>query len=215
MTTPTPHPALSADISFECYVIRPSQRDVLVDGTSVRLGGRAFDVLITLVERRERVVSKNELLDLVWPGMIVEENNLQVHISTLRKLLGPQVIATIPGRGYRFTAVLDTTIVAPAELAGPPPAPATQALTRTGNLPHTLPALFGRDDDVAAVVALVRAHRLVTVIGAGGIGKTRLARQLRLPKRCAGRMAFGSSSWRRSMILRCWRLQWRKRWVSS
>ena len=180
MATPTPHPAISADISFERYVIRPSQRDVLVDGTSVRLGGRAFDVLITLVERRDRVVSKHELLDLVWPGMIVEENNLQVHISTLRKLLGPQVIATIPGRGYRFTAVLDTTTVAPVDPIATPPAPPTQALTSTGNLPHTLPALFGREEDVAALVALVRAHRLVTVIGAGGIGKTRLAQAVAL-----------------------------------
>ena len=56
---------------------------------------------IALVDRRQRVVSKAELLDLVWPGIAVEENNLQVHIMALRKLLGPDAIATIPGRGYR------------------------------------------------------------------------------------------------------------------
>ena len=71
------------------------------------LGARAFDVLQALIERRERLVTKNELLDLVWPGVVVEENNLQVQISTLRKLLGPLAIATIPGRGYRFTAEVD------------------------------------------------------------------------------------------------------------
>ena len=79
----------------------------MADGQPMPLGARAFDVLQALIERRERVVTKDELLDLVWPGVVVEENNLQVQISTLRKLLGPQAIATIPGRGYRFTAKLD------------------------------------------------------------------------------------------------------------
>ena len=66
------------DLRFARCVIRPSQRDVLVDGKPAKLGARAFDLLLTLVEHRNRVVSKNELLDLVWPGMIVEEN-LIVH----------------------------------------------------------------------------------------------------------------------------------------
>src|SRR5687768_3560806 len=79
-------------------------RQLLCDGTPAPIGARAFDVLIALLERRERVVGKGELLDLVWPGVVVEENNLQVQVSALRKLLGPGVIATIPGRGYRFTA---------------------------------------------------------------------------------------------------------------
>ena len=64
-------------------------------------------MLEALIERRERVVTKDELLDLAWPGVVVEENNLQVQISTLRKLLGPQSVATIPGRGYRLTVALD------------------------------------------------------------------------------------------------------------
>lgn len=54
-------------------------------------------MLVALVERAGQLVSKNQLLDLVWSGLVVEENNLQVQISTLRKLLGPQAIATIPG----------------------------------------------------------------------------------------------------------------------
>jgi len=75
---------------------------LLVGGHPAPLGARAFDLLMALVERRDRTVTKNELLDLVWPGLVVEENNLQVQISTLRKVLGQNAIATIPGQGYRF-----------------------------------------------------------------------------------------------------------------
>ena len=67
------------------------------------LGARAFDLLLALASRRDRVVSKAELLDLAWPGLVVEENNLSVQISTLRKALGNDSIATVTGRGYRFT----------------------------------------------------------------------------------------------------------------
>jgi len=69
-------------------------RQVLIDHKAASLGARAFDVLLALIERRDRVVAKNELLDLVWPGLVVEENNLQVQISVLRKLLGDDAIAT-------------------------------------------------------------------------------------------------------------------------
>ena len=88
---------------FDHFEIRPTERRLLVDGHPAPLGARAFDLLMALVERRDRTVTKNELLDLVWPGLVVEENNLQVQISTLRKVLGQNAIATIPGQGYRFT----------------------------------------------------------------------------------------------------------------
>ena len=88
---------------FDHFEIRPTERQLLVAGHSAPLGARAFDLLLALVERRDRTVTKNELLDLVWPGLVVEENNLQVQISTLRKVLGQNAIATIPGQGYRFT----------------------------------------------------------------------------------------------------------------
>lgn len=71
---------------FGRFAIQPARRQVLIDGEPAKIGSRAFDVLMALVERRERVVSKAELLDLVWPGIAVEENNLQVHIMALRKL---------------------------------------------------------------------------------------------------------------------------------
>ena len=61
---------------------------------------RAFDVLLALIERRDRVVIKSELFDVVWPGWVVEENNLQAPIWAWRKLLGLLTISTIPGRGY-------------------------------------------------------------------------------------------------------------------
>ena len=92
---------------FDRLEIRATDRRLLIDGLSAPLGARAFDVLLALVERRDRTVTKNELIDLVWRGLVVEENNLQVQISTLRKLLGPQAISTVPGRGYRFTGALD------------------------------------------------------------------------------------------------------------
>ncbi|TMH68283.1 MAG: transcriptional regulator [Betaproteobacteria bacterium] len=86
--------------------LRTATRQLLVDNEPTPLGARAFDVLLALIERRDRLVPKDELLDLVWPGLVVEENNLQVQVSALRKILGQEAIATIPGRGYRFTVTL-------------------------------------------------------------------------------------------------------------
>jgi predicted ATPase len=111
--------------------------------------------------------------------LVVEENNLQVQISSLRKLLGPQAIATIPGRGYRFTAALDgakddstsASLAAPISAAKKINAPAAP-LT---NLPKDLPLLYGREADLHALHLLIDAHKLVTVVGTGGIGKSRLA----------------------------------------
>lgn len=97
--------------------LNAATRQILIDHEVVSMGARAFDVLLALIERRDRVVAKNELLDLVWPGLVVEENNLQVQISSLRKLLGADAIVTVAGHGYRFA--LEPTHV--AEPAPPPP----------------------------------------------------------------------------------------------
>jgi predicted ATPase/DNA-binding winged helix-turn-helix (wHTH) protein len=178
----------AGEYSFGDFRLRPSARTLTKSGEPVRVGSRAFDLLLVLVERRERVVSKNELLELVWASVVVEENNLQVHVSTLRKLLGPAAIATLPGRGYRFTLPIETpTAVAPrpgpstdepsdtnppsAPRAGAPLAPARAAT----NLPPNLPPLFGREAELRQVQQLVEQHHLVTIVGAAGIGKTRLA----------------------------------------
>jgi DNA-binding winged helix-turn-helix (wHTH) protein len=92
---------------FGPFEVHPAQRLVLREGQAVPMGARAFDVLLTLIERRDRRVTKTELLDAVWSGMVVEEANVQVQVATLRKLLGSGVISTIPGLGYRFSAVIE------------------------------------------------------------------------------------------------------------
>lgn len=167
-----------AELEFGRVRILEAQRQLLVGEVPAKLGARAFDVLLALVERRDRVVGKAELFDLVWPNVVVEENNLQVQISALRKVLGPQAVATIPGRGYRFTlaSVNEPDGDAPALAIGPAAskqeAPPVAAPT---NLPGSRPQLIGRTADVDEVRSLIQRHRLVSIIGAGGIGKTALA----------------------------------------
>lgn len=90
------------------FTLRMTERLLLADGVEVPLGGRAFDVLATLVQRAGKLVTKDELFERAWPGVVVEENNLQVQIRSLRKVLGPQSIAAVSGQGYRFTLKLDT-----------------------------------------------------------------------------------------------------------
>jgi TolB-like protein len=110
--------------------VRPAERRLLVDGRPVALGGRAFDLLLALIELRERVVGKDELLARVWPGVVVEENNLTVQISALRKVLGPAAIATVAGRGYRLTLPLrdEDGVLAPAAAASPTERPLVAVL---------------------------------------------------------------------------------------
>jgi predicted ATPase/DNA-binding winged helix-turn-helix (wHTH) protein len=165
-----PHASAQPYLRFGRIELQGAQRRVLVDGQPAAIGARAFDLLLALAQRRERVVGKNELFELVWPGLVVEENNLQVQVSALRKALGPQVIATIPGRGYRFTLEPDDA----AEAAEP--APDTTAASSHTNLTLETDALIGRDAEVDALGEQLAAHRIVSVVGGGGIGKTRLAR---------------------------------------
>jgi predicted ATPase/DNA-binding winged helix-turn-helix (wHTH) protein len=164
---------VTAAYRFGSFELQPDQRRLLVDGRPAALGPRAFDVLLALVERAGQLVTKNQLLDLVWPGLVVEENNLQVQISTLRKLLGPQAIATIPGRGYRWTLAADDASAQPERSESVPPIPSPGAALP--DLPAEPPTLYGRSEDVAALRDLIRHHALVTVVGPAGIGKTRLA----------------------------------------
>ena len=153
---------------FGRFELRPTTRQLLVDRQPTTLGARAFDLLLALIERRDRLVTKDELLELVWPGLVVEENNLQVHVSALRKLLGPEAIATVAGRGYRFT-------LEPAQADAPPPSPPRDA---KHNLPAQVSSFIGRERELTELRAMLAHHRLVTLTGVGGIGKTRLALQL-------------------------------------
>ena len=168
-------------LAFGPFELHFEQRRLLLDGVPQAIGARAFDVLLALAQRRDRLVTKTELLDLVWPGVVVEENNVQVHISSLRKLLGPHAIATIPGRGYRFVAPLRDAPTAlarsvePSGVRGSPAGPSVPETAVATNLPATIAVLLGREDDLRLLGAFVESHRLVTVVGAGGIGKSRLA----------------------------------------
>jgi predicted ATPase/class 3 adenylate cyclase len=113
-----------------CYIVgncevRPDERRILVGGEPAAIGSRAFDLLLYLLACRDRVVTKEELLQQVWPGVVVEEGNLTVHVSALRKLLGAQAIVTIPGRGYRFAMPVTEPAASlpPAEASAPRPLP--------------------------------------------------------------------------------------------
>jgi predicted ATPase len=162
------HQDAEAPVAFGRFSVLPSRRELLANGRRVELGERAFDVLLALVEARGTVVSKDELLHRVWPGKVVEENNLQAQISTLRKALEPDrdLIHTVAGRGYQFVGQLRSTAAAPFEMGVP--------VRNPTNLSQPASELIGRDAELAAVIELMRTHRLVTLTGPGGIGKTRL-----------------------------------------
>lgn len=148
-------------LKFGHFEVRPGLRQLWVNGAAANVGGRAFDLLLLLLEHRDRVLTKEEILDHVWPGLVVEENNLSVQISTLRRLLGADAIATVSGRGYQFIAM--------------PQAPTAPARPRAGNLPVRLPPLMGRDADLAELIAAYDGAACVTVCGVAGVGKTTLA----------------------------------------
>src|SRR6476619_4372613 len=176
----------------EAYLFGPfrllvHQRELFAHGVPIPVGQRAFDILLVLVSRHAHLVTKDELMAEVWPGVIVEENNIQVQISALRKVLGTdgdpkRYLVTVPGRGYRFVAPVKT---GSAEHSSPSTAalaeqtaaaPGTAGSQQAGNnLPNQLTSLIGRETEVAEIKAELSNYRLVTLTGAGGVGKTRLA----------------------------------------
>jgi DNA-binding winged helix-turn-helix (wHTH) protein len=197
------------------FELQPQERRLLVDGTPARLGTRAFDLLRVLAERHGQLVTKAQLMDLVWADVVVEENNVQHHIAALRKLLGPGVIETIPSHGYRFVAPLDDQAGSGAPRGGTS-LPLEHKPGLKTNLPVALPRLIGRDQDLAALGALVDAHRLVTLAGAGGIGKSRLAQALLFERRnvdehgvCLVELAAHRGAGRHCQRARRFRRRWR------
>jgi predicted ATPase len=158
----SPPPASATASSIDtAFVLDTQKRTVRLNGNFLSLGARAFDLLVALHARRDRMVTKNELLDLVWAGQVVEESNIQVQVSALRKALGRDVLATIPGRGYQWT-LGDFEPRATALISAP------ARVTAHG--------LVGRNVEIAEFSALLAASRWVVILGAGGIGKTSLAR---------------------------------------
>ena len=116
-----------SEYRFGRFSLQPAERRLLADGDPQSIGPRAFDVLVALVERAGNLVDKNVLLDRVWPGLVVEENNLQVQVSALRKVLGTGAIATVAGSGYRFTLPIEAEVLPRATQppARPPAADST------------------------------------------------------------------------------------------
>ena len=150
-----------------------ARRELRVRGVPLPLGDRAFDIIEILVQAAGDIVPKDVLMTRVWPDAIVEENTLQVHISALRKVLGPSrtMLKTVPGRGYRLLgdwtsrgagATPDAAAVDPRDM---PPQPSLA----------TARHLIGREGAVQRLRELLSTCRMVTLTGPGGIGKTVLA----------------------------------------
>jgi predicted ATPase/DNA-binding winged helix-turn-helix (wHTH) protein len=169
------------------WEIDPGRCELRAGGVLVPLGGRAFDIIEFLLRSAGEVVTKDALINGVWPGAVVEENTLQVHISAVRRALGVDrgLLKTAPGRGYRLLGDWTAQAVATAATS-PQVRPARSAVrletgqpaagqSQVGNLPATGSELIGRIASVEHVRDLLSAYRVVTLIGPGGIGKTRLA----------------------------------------
>jgi predicted ATPase/DNA-binding winged helix-turn-helix (wHTH) protein len=159
-------------ILFGPFRLLAAKRLLLHADKPVRLGSRALDILIALVERAGELVSKDELMARVWPSTFVEPANLTVHIAALRRTLGDgrdgnRFLVNIPGRGYRFVALVTFA----EDLQTSMPATAK----REHNLPTRLTRLIGRTDVIDELAQRLSQRRLLTVAGPGGIGKTAVA----------------------------------------
>ena len=161
-------------ISFGPYRLLAAQRLLLEGDKPVRLGSRAFDILTALVERAGEVVGKEELIARAWPATFVEEANLKIQVSALRRALGDgqgdnRYVVTVVGRGYNFVAPIRNE---EPSRASPSPTIAPAALH---NLPFATTRMIGREEIVTTLVTQLSRQRLVTVVGPGGIGKTTVA----------------------------------------
>jgi predicted ATPase/DNA-binding winged helix-turn-helix (wHTH) protein len=154
---------------FGEFELDEAERRLTRSGAPVEIGDRAFDLLATLLRSPDRLMAKDVLMDAVWPNVFVTENNLQVQVSSLRRLLGADAISTVAGRGYRF----NLPVAQAAAPAGAAPAPVS-------------PGLVGRETDQARVLAELEAGGLVTLWGPGGIGKTELARAVAAARASSG-----------------------------
>jgi predicted ATPase/DNA-binding winged helix-turn-helix (wHTH) protein len=148
------------------FQIDLEMRTLRRDGEALHLGSRAFDLLAVIVSAAGRLVTKDELMNAVWPNTVVEENNIQVHLSALRKILGADrhLILTVPGRGYQLAHRQKSAPARPGNpvCAGRP-------------LPSPKTRLVGRDAAIKQIRAMLQDAHVLTLVGAGGIGKTSLA----------------------------------------
>ncbi len=158
-------------ITFGPFRLQPAQQLLLEGERRLEIGSRALEILIALVERPGDLVTKEELVARAWPDTVVDESNLRAQVAALRRVLrdgrrGARYLVTVPGRGYRF--------VAPVANAAPKP-PRTTTAVPLHNLPARLTRMIGRADVVSAVAGRLQRRRFITIVGAGGIGKTTVA----------------------------------------
>ena len=155
-------------VHIGAFKLLPSQRLLMKDAEVIKLGSRSFDILLALADRPGEIVSQRELIEKVWPDVFVENVSLRVHVAALRKALdcdGTRCLANVPGRGYCLVAPIVRGTM--EELPGSVP-----AIEPAFPLPPPLARMVGRDEDVRAICKKLLAHRFVTVVGPGGVGKT-------------------------------------------
>jgi predicted ATPase/DNA-binding winged helix-turn-helix (wHTH) protein len=159
--------------AFGSFRLIPVQRTLSEAGKALRLGSRAFDILVALVERAGETIAKEELIARAWPDTVVEEAALRVHVAVLRKALGDgaagrRYIANFSGRGYAFIAPVtrENALL---------PTAASAEMAEAGNLPVLLTRVVGRDDVISRLAQQLARRRFLTIVGPGGIGKTTVA----------------------------------------
>ncbi|MFO1304846.1 MAG: winged helix-turn-helix domain-containing protein [Burkholderiales bacterium] len=153
------------------FRLDPASHVVTRLGVPEPLGPRAVAVLAAIVRRAPEPILKETIIDEAWPGLVVEDNNLTVQIAAIRRTLaqipgGDRWVETVARRGYRFVGPV--TALRPGALDA-------QAL---GNVPLALTSFVGRERELVEIKSLLAKNRLLTLVGPGGIGKTRLAIQL-------------------------------------
>lgn len=168
---------------FDRFQVHPERRALLEDGRPLRLGSRAFDLLVALCRRSGSIVSTQELLAAAWPNQIVDESSVRVHIATLRKALGDgqagkRYITNVPLRGYCLVAPVELAADTNPEGAAGPPVPREIVKPQVGTglcMPPHAGGLIGRERESSELMQRLREYRCVTLVGAGGIGKTSVA----------------------------------------
>ncbi|MBI6855486.1 helix-turn-helix transcriptional regulator [Pseudomonas cichorii] len=174
-------------VHFGPYRIYPQQRLVLEADRPVRLGSRALDILLVLIEHAGDTVSKQQLIAHVWPRTVVEDSNLRVHMAALRKALGDgqagqRYIVTVAQRGYSFVAP-----IALQRVEHRPDVP--MKISTSHNLPTRQSRILGRDALVSRLAGQLQQHRFISLTGPGGIGKTTVA--LRVAEQLIGQYRDG------------------------
>ena len=159
--------AVRERLKFGEFELAPVARTLWRRGKQIKLGSRALDILIALASRPGQILSKDDLTQLVWRGAIVDETALRVGISAVRKALGTggdHYITTVPGRGYCFVLDVET------RAATPTPDPPHSKRLKPQRLPAQIARVVGRDEVIVALAAETTRHRLLSLVGPGGIG---------------------------------------------